>query len=110
MEKIYSIHNLDCANCAAKAEAKIRGVPGVESADITFATMQLRLTAEDPDALLPQVLAAARKIEPDIAFTDRTTITIMNTNIITTTTNIASCRVFCWAPVCSQPVLLCPLS
>ena len=71
MEKIYSIHNLDCANCAAKAEAKIRDVPGVESADITFATMQLRLTAADPDALLPQVLAAARKIEPDIAFTDR---------------------------------------
>ena len=70
MEKIYSIHNLDCANCAAKAEAKIQAVPGVDAASITFATMQLRLTAEDPDALLPQVLATARKVEPDIRFTD----------------------------------------
>ena len=37
--KVYSIENLDCANCAAKAEEKIRRVPGVKSASITFATM-----------------------------------------------------------------------
>ena len=43
MEKVYSIENLDCANCAAKAEAKIRKIPGIEAASITFATMQLRL-------------------------------------------------------------------
>ena len=69
--KIYSIQNLDCANCAAKAEEKIRKVPGVEQASITFATMQLRLTAEDPDALLPQVLAAARTVEGEIQFLSR---------------------------------------
>ena len=69
--KIYSIRNLDCANCAAKAEEKIRKVPGVEEASITFATMQLRLTAEDPDALLPQVLAAARTVEGEIQFLPR---------------------------------------
>ena len=68
MQKVYSIQNLDCANCAAKAEAAIRRIPGVEDAVITFATMQLRLTAQNPDALLPQVLEAARKVEPDILF------------------------------------------
>lgn len=68
MQKVYSIENLDCANCAAKAEANIRQIPGIEDATITFATMQLRLIAEDPDALLPLALAAARKIEPDIQF------------------------------------------
>ena len=68
MEKVYSIENLDCANCAAKAEAKIRKIPGIEAASITFATMQLRLTADDPDALLPLALRAAREIEPDIQF------------------------------------------
>ena len=66
--EIYAIGNLDCANCAAKAEAKIRAVPGVASATIVFATMQLHLTAEDPDALLPQALAAARQVEPNITF------------------------------------------
>jgi len=64
--KIYTVGNLDCAHCAAKAEAQIRQVPGVHAADIAFATRQLHLTAEDPDALLPQVLAAARQAEPDI--------------------------------------------
>ena len=66
--RIYSIRNLDCANCAAKAEEKIRKVPGVGAASITFATMQLRITAVDPDALLPQVLAAARTVEAEIQF------------------------------------------
>ncbi len=70
-QKVYLIQALDCANCAAKAEAKIRQVPGVEAAVITFATMQLHLTAQDPDALLPQVLAAARTVEPDINFLPR---------------------------------------
>ena len=69
--KVYSIENLDCANCAAKAEAKIRQIPGVEEASITFATMQLRVAAENPDALLPQILAAAQSVEPDIRFLPR---------------------------------------
>ena len=69
--KLYHIENLDCANCAAKAEARINQLPGVQEATITFATMQLRLTAEDPDALLEQVLTAARQVEPDIRFLPR---------------------------------------
>ena len=68
---LYHIENLDCANCAAKAEARINQLPGVQEATITFATMQLRLTAEDPDALLEQVLTAARQVEPDIRFLPR---------------------------------------
>ena len=71
-KKIYTIENLDCANCAAKAEAKIRRIPGVEDATITFATMQLALTAADPDALLEQVTAVAREVEPDIRFVPQT--------------------------------------
>ncbi len=68
MEEIYSIKNLDCAHCAAKVEEKIRSVAGVEDATVVFATMQLRLIAENPDALLPQVLAAAQTVEPGISF------------------------------------------
>ena len=64
--KIYPLAHLDCAHCAAKAEEKIRAVPGVENASIVFGTMQLHLTAEDPDALLPQIREAARQVEPDI--------------------------------------------
>ena len=47
--KIYIIENLDCANCAAKIEKKFNDHPQVQEATITFATKQLRLTAENPD-------------------------------------------------------------
>ena len=61
--KIYIIENLDCANCAAKIEAKFNDLPEVEEATITFATRQLRLTAADPDALLPKLTEIARTVE-----------------------------------------------
>jgi len=67
-EKIYYIENLDCANCASKVESAIRNIPGVEEVSVVFALMQLRLTAQDPDALLDMVTAVARQIEPDIRF------------------------------------------
>ena len=64
-EQIYIIENLGCANCAAKMESKIRALPQVEDASITFATRQLRITAADPDALLPEMTAIVTGIEPE---------------------------------------------
>ena len=65
VKKVYIIENLDCANCAAKIEAKINAHEKVREATITFSTKQLRITAEDPDALLPELTAIARTIEHD---------------------------------------------
>ncbi len=67
-QKIYHIENLDCANCAAKIEAKLNALPEVESAVITFATRQLRLTAENPDALLEKLTTVARTVEDGVVF------------------------------------------
>ena len=64
--RIYTIHNLDCAHCAAKIESKINELPGVTEAVITFSTKQLRLTADNPDALMPQILEVARSVEADV--------------------------------------------
>ncbi len=69
MKKTYAIENLDCANCAAKIERKLQSHPGVQQAVIAFATRQLHLTAEDPDALLPELIAVANTVEPGVAFT-----------------------------------------
>ena len=63
MKKVYIIENVDCANCAAKIESKFNAHPRVEEAVITFATGQLRLTAEDPDALIPELTEIARTVE-----------------------------------------------
>ena len=62
-KKVYIIDNLDCANCAAKIEAKFNAHPQIQEATITFSTKQLRITAEDPDALIPELTAIARSIE-----------------------------------------------
>ena len=65
-KKIYTIENLDCANCAAKIEAKFNALPEVEEAVITFATRQLRLKAEDPDGLIPKLTEIARTVEGEV--------------------------------------------
>ena len=64
--KIYYLENLGCANCAAKMEARIGALPQVSEAVITFATGQLRITGEDPDALLPQVRQIVTDIEAQV--------------------------------------------
>ena len=66
IQKIYHMKNLECANCAAKMEAKFNELPEVESASIIFATRQLRLTAEEPDALVEKLTAIARTVEPEV--------------------------------------------
>ena len=70
-KKIYIMEHLGCANCAAKMEAKFNACPGVQEAVITFATRQLRLTAEDPDALIPQLQELARTVEDGIIIVPR---------------------------------------
>ncbi len=70
-QKVYLIDNLDCANCAAKIEDKFNAHPQVQEATITFTTRQLRLTAEDPDALIPELVKIARTVEHNVTITGR---------------------------------------
>ena len=72
-KKTYTLENLGCANCAAKMEAKIGALPQVEEAVLTFATRQLTVTAQDPEALLPQIQAIITAIEPDVRLTTQET-------------------------------------
>ena len=65
-KKVYIIENLDCANCAAKIEDKFNAHEKVQEAVITFSTKQLRLTAEDPDALIPELTEIARTVESEV--------------------------------------------
>ena len=71
MRNVYLIENLDCANCAAKIEAKFNAHPQVEEAVITFSTRQLRLTAQDPDSLLPELTALASTVEDGVVIRPR---------------------------------------
>ena len=64
--KIYMLENLGCAHCAAKMEEKIGQIAGVEQASITFATKQLRVTAENPDDYLEEIRNICTSIESQV--------------------------------------------
>ena len=70
-KKVYIMQNLGCANCAAKMEAKFNALPEVEEATITFATRQLRLTAEDPDSLIEKLTHIAQTVEHEVIIVPR---------------------------------------
>ena len=60
MRKSFKLENLDCANCAAKMEAGINELPGVNKASISFMTSKLMIDADaaDEEALAAIVDAA----------------------------------------------------
>lgn len=67
MRKAFKLEELDCANCAAKMEAAINKLDGVNSAKITFMTAKLILDVEDGrlDEILDKAQAEISKVEPD---------------------------------------------
>lgn len=67
MKKIYSLEELDCANCAAKMEAAINKIDGVIEAKVSFMTQKLTIEADekDFDKILKAAQKAIKKVEPD---------------------------------------------
>ena len=67
MKKKFKLTDLDCANCAAKMEAAIKKIDGVNDATVSFRTQKLTLDADDArfDAILDEVVRVCKKVEPD---------------------------------------------
>ena len=53
VKRVYSLINLDCPICASKIEHKIKSLPGVSYSSVSYSTKQLRVSAKNPDAMLP---------------------------------------------------------
>lgn len=67
MRKIFKLEDLDCANCAAKMEAAINKIDGVEKATVSFMTQKLTIETEEAklDEIMKKAIKACKKIEPD---------------------------------------------
>lgn len=65
-QKIYILENLGCANCAAKMEKRIKDLPEVEDAVITFATKQLKVASDRQEDLLPVLQQICASIESEV--------------------------------------------
>ena len=72
MEETLLLKNLNCPNCGAKIEDRIRKMDVVETADFTLATHQLKLTGswEDREALKRDIQDICDAIEEGVTVAD----------------------------------------
>ena len=68
MERIFTLQNLNCANCASVIEEKLIQLESVSAATFTIGTKQLRITStlEDMDALQEQIQAVCDATEDGV--------------------------------------------
>ncbi len=67
MKKSFAMQDLDCANCAAKMEASIAKLEGVNSCSVNFFAQKMILDADDArfDDIVKAAAAAIRRVDPD---------------------------------------------
>lgn len=67
MKKKFKLENLDCANCAAKMEAAINKIEGVNEATVSFMNQKLVIDAVDDkfDEIVNQAAEAIAKVDAD---------------------------------------------
>ena len=65
MKKTFRLDGLDCANCAAKIEKKVKAMDGVKDATVSFFAQKLVLEADDE-----RFDEIARKVAEGVHHTD----------------------------------------
>lgn len=67
MKKVFKMQDLDCANCAAKMEAAIAKIPGIQKVIMNFMTQKLTIEAEEADLafILDEAQKAVSKVDRD---------------------------------------------
>lgn len=70
MTKTYRVHNLDCANCAAKVERAISKIDGVNSASVNFFAQKITIDVSDDRSgdIVCEIKRVCKKVEPDMVF------------------------------------------
>jgi len=67
MKKTYKI-DVDCANCANLMQEASKKVEGVKDCVVNFMTLKMSVEfaeGADPAAVMPEVVKACKKVEPD---------------------------------------------
>ena len=70
MKKVFTVKDIDCANCAAKIEDRINKLKGVKEAVLNFMMEQLTIefesdNQEEVDIVMKDVKKVIAKVEPD---------------------------------------------
>ncbi len=67
MKKVYTLRDLDCANCAAKMERAVKRIDGVRDASVNFLLQRMTLEADEENfsAIEKEAVRVCRRVEPD---------------------------------------------
>ena len=67
MKNFLKMTDLDCAHCAAKMEANISKLDGVNSVAINFMAQKMAIDIDDDkfDTVILDVVKECKKVEPD---------------------------------------------
>ncbi len=67
MKKSFKLEELDCANCAAKMEAAVAKLPGVNKVTINFMAQKMIIDADDEkfNEIIDMAQKAITDVEPD---------------------------------------------
>lgn len=67
MKKTFRMEDLDCPNCAAKMEAAIKKLDGVNTATVNYIAQKMTLDAADDrfDEIVKLAVKEVKKVDPD---------------------------------------------
>ncbi len=71
MTRNYTLQNLGCPNCAVKMEQQIAKLAHVQEASVSYPHKLLRITAEEPDSLLPEIQKICQSVESGVLVVPR---------------------------------------
>lgn len=66
MKYKFNIHDLDCANCAAKIEKKLNETPDIDKAIVNFSKLTLTVETNHSGSIKDYLESIIQEIEPDV--------------------------------------------
>ncbi len=75
VQKAFFLKGLDCANCAMKVENGVKGIKGVVTCNVNFATTTLvaDVDVESEESVQEAIIAKIKQIEPEVTVEDKNT-------------------------------------
>lgn len=70
MTKMIRFSGIDCANCCAKLEGKLKKIDGINNLQLSFATSKMLIDCDDTiiEDKVNEVVNMAQKLEKSIKF------------------------------------------
>ncbi len=71
-KKTYKLHELDCANCAAKIEDGVSKIDGVETVTVNYMTQKMVVEAHEDslEKIVEKAMKVIKKVDPAVTMAE----------------------------------------